>query len=76
MLTDQIDDAPSAIPLLDVLARKHRALRRPPSAQEHAEDGAQPFGGSSIRRVQSVWACFAVNQLPRGSPLEASPSHG
>ena len=73
MLAHQIDDAPSAIPLLDVLARKRRDLRRPQSPREHREDGAQPFGGSGIRRVQSAWACFAVNQLPRRTPLEATP---
>ena len=73
----QVHDAPPPVPLLDVPERERRA---PPNAGVRSQ-GAPP--GSRGRGVlwsvlasgvfSSVCACLTVSQLPKRTPLDATP---
>src|SRR5579864_1401251 len=55
MLANEVNNTPTAIPLLDVGERQRRHFRSPqPAAEENSKDGtiAQPLHGRDIRRAE------------------------
>jgi hypothetical protein len=77
VLADQIQDAPTAIPLLNVLERKRRDLGAPKTAAEeycHDRPVAQALLVLASGAFRSACTCLAVSQLPRRTPWKPRPS--
>jgi hypothetical protein len=72
MFADEINDTPTAVPLLDVSHRKRRHFRPPePAAQEHRQDSpvTQPFGRGRVRRVQQRLGLLGREPVPQADAL-------
>src|ERR1700733_14731538 len=68
VLSDEVDDAPAVIALLDVREGQRRHLRTSePTAEEHSKNGpiAQAPRGGDVRRVQESLGLTSGQQVSR-----------
>lgn len=78
MLPNQIHDAPTAIPLLDIAHRERRHFGAPQSAaQEHRQDRpvTEPLGRGDVGRVQEPLSLLDRKPIPQSDTLRCHTLH-